>query len=55
MSVESYIANRTLQNWYTDIKPDEASISAAKAQNDVMTIHTMLTQRTRPIKSTENA
>ncbi len=52
-SIESYIANRTLQNWYTGIKPDEANIAAAKAQNDAITIQTMLTQRIKPSKFTD--
>ena len=52
VSIGSYIANRTLQNWYTGIKPDEANIFAIKAQNDAMIIQAMLTQRTKP---TDNA
>ena len=54
-SIESYIANRTLQNWYISIKPDEANIAAVKAQNDAMTIQSMLTQRTKPAIHTDNA
>ncbi len=53
--LESYIANRTLQNWYTGIKPDEANIFAIKAQNDAMIILAMLTQRTKPTNPTNNA
>lgn len=49
-SVESYIANRTLQNWYTDIKPDEAAIIAAKTQNDAANIRMLLIQRRKPSK-----
>ena len=54
-SIESYIANRTLQNWHISIKPDEANIAAIKAQNDAMTIQSMLTQRTKPTIHTDNA
>lgn len=54
-SIESYIANRTLQNWYISIKPDEANIAAVKAQNDAMSIQSMLTQRTKPAIHTDNA
>ena len=49
-SVESYIVNRTLQNWYTDIKPDEAAIIAAKTQNDAANIRMLLIQRRKPSK-----
>lgn len=45
---ESYITNRTLQKWYTDIKPDEANITATKVQNDTNNITNLLTQRTKP-------
>ncbi|MBO5865143.1 MAG: hypothetical protein J6Q73_03735 [Bacteroidaceae bacterium] len=47
-AVESYIANRTLQGWYTDIKPDEAAIAATKAQNDAVVIQMLLVQRHKP-------
>ena len=47
-SIESYIANRTLQSWYTSIKPDEASIAATLVQNDAVTIIQLLMQRTKP-------
>lgn len=46
--IESYIANRTLQSWYTSIKPDEASIAAVLAQNDAASIGQLLVQRTKP-------
>lgn len=46
--IESYIVNRTLQEWYTNVKPDEAAITATKTQNDAATIHSLLTQRKRP-------
>ena len=48
--ITSFIVNRTLQAWYTDVKPDEASIAATKAQSDAANIVQLLTQRTRPIK-----
>ena len=47
-SIESNIACRTLQSWYTDVKPDEAAITAAKIQNEAATLHSLLTQRERP-------
>lgn len=47
-SIVSYIANRTLQSWYTDIKPDEAGIASTKAQNDAALIQMLLTQRAKP-------
>ena len=47
-SIGSYVANRTLQNWYADIKPDEAAMTAAKMQNDAATIHLLLTRREKP-------
>ena len=46
--IESYIVNRTLQEWYTNVKPDEAAITATKTQNDAATIHSLLTQRKKP-------
>ena len=46
--IGSYIANRTLQSWYTNIKPDEASITATLVQNDAATIQQLLMQRTKP-------
>lgn len=48
-SIGSYIAGRTLQSWYTDVKPDEAAITAAKIQNDAATLHSLLTQREKPL------
>lgn len=54
-SIKSYITNLTLQNWYTGIKPDEANIATAKAQNDAITIQAMLTQRAKPTRTTDNA
>ena len=47
-AVESYIVNHTLQNWYTNMKPDEASIIAVQTQNDTVTIQQLLMQRTKP-------
>ena len=47
-SIGSYVANRTLQNWYADIKPDEAAMTVAKMQNDATTIHLLLTRREKP-------
>ena len=47
-SIESYIANRTLQSWYTDVKPDEAAITATKTKNEAETLHALLTQREKP-------
>ena len=47
-AVESYIVNHTLQNWYANMKPDEASIIAAQTQNDTVTIQQLLMQRTKP-------
>ncbi len=47
-AIENYITNHTLQNWYTAIKPDEASIIAVQAQNDTITIQQLLAQRTKP-------
>lgn len=47
-SIESYVANRTLQDWYTCMKPDEASLVAAKTQNDITTLQSLLTQRGKP-------
>ena len=52
-SVENYITNRTMQEWYSIIKPDEANIPAAKAQSDILTIQTLLTQRKKPSSSFE--
>ena len=46
--IGDYILNRTLQSWYTDIKPDEANAAATKAQNDAGTIQALLTQRIKP-------
>lgn len=46
--IKSYIADRTLQSWYTIIKPDEAAIIATKAQNDAVTMRMLLTQREKP-------
>ena len=46
--IESYVANRTLQDWYTCMKPDEASLVAAKTQNDITTLQSLLTQREKP-------
>ena len=54
-SIESYIAGRTLQEWYSDIRPDEATNAAARVQNEAMTIQEMLAQRTRPTIITDNA
>lgn len=48
--ITSFIVNRTLQAWYTDVKPDEASIAATKVQSDAANIVQLLTQRTKPIK-----
>ena len=48
ISIESYIIHHTLQDWYTNIKPDDASIIAVQTQNDAMTIEQLLTQRTKP-------
>ena len=47
--VESYIVNSTLQNWYSNVKPDEASIIATKRQNDAAIIQMLLTRRTKPL------
>ena len=47
-SIESYVTNRTLQDWYTCMKPDEASLVAAKTQNDITTLQSLLTQRGKP-------
>ena len=47
-SIISYAANRTLKDWYTNIKPDEVGTFAAKVQNDATTIHLLLTQREKP-------
>ena len=47
-SIESYVTNRTLQDWYTCMKPDEASLVAAKTQNDITTLQSLLTQREKP-------
>ena len=52
-SIESYIANRILQSWYTGIKPDEASIIALQTQSDATTIQTLLTQREKPTSTTK--
>lgn len=49
---ESYIVNRTLQSWYTGIKPDEAAIIATKVQNDAATMQILLTQRKKPSNRT---
>ena len=49
-SALNYIVNRTLQNWYANIKPDEAGIPAAKAQNNATTMRELLTQRIKPSK-----
>lgn len=46
--IENYVANRTLQDWYTCMKPDEASLVAAKTQNDITTLQSLLTQREKP-------
>ena len=46
--VESNIVNRTLQEWYTNVKPDEAAIATTKMQNDAATLHSLLTQRKKP-------
>ena len=46
--IESYVTNRTLQDWYTCMKPDEASLVAAKTQNDITTLQSLLTQREKP-------
>ena len=46
--IESYVTNRTLQDWYTCMKPDEASLVAAKTQNDITTLQSFLTQREKP-------
>ena len=46
--IESYIANSTLQSWYTSIKPDEANIAAILVQNDAATTRQLLVQRTKP-------
>lgn len=48
IAIESYITNHTLQNWYTNIKSDEASIIAVQAQNDATTMRQLLMQRTKP-------
>ena len=47
-AIENYIVNSTLKEWYTNVKPDEATITATKTQNDVVTIEALLTQRERP-------
>ena len=47
-SIGSYIAGRTLQSWYTDVKPDEAAITATKTKNEAVTLHALLTQREKP-------
>ena len=47
-AIESYIVNHTLQNWYTSMKPEEASIIAVQTQNDAATIQQLLVQRTKP-------
>ncbi len=47
-SIESNIACRTLQSWYTDVKPDEAAITATKTKNEAVTLHALLTQREKP-------
>lgn len=52
-SIESNIAGRALQEWYANIKPDEAAMTAARIQNDTMTLQALLTQRIKPTKQEE--
>ena len=49
--VRSFVANRTLQSWYSYINPNEASIIALNAQNDLATLQALLTHRSKPSNS----
>ena len=49
--IESYITDRTLQSWYTVIRPEEATVIATRTQNDAVTLQTLLTQREKPART----
>lgn len=51
--IASYIAGRALQEWYTNAKPDEAAITAARIQNETTTLQALLTQRIKPTRQEE--
>ena len=52
-SIGSNIADRVLQEWYASVKPDEVAMTAARIQNDTMTLQALLTQRTKPSKQND--
>ena len=52
-SIGSNIAGRVLQEWYASVKPDEVAMTAARIQNDTMTLQALLTQRTKPSKQND--
>lgn len=49
--IESYITDRTLQSWYTVIRPEEATVIATRTQNDAVILQTLLTQREKPART----
>ena len=51
--IESYIADRALQEWYANVKPDEAAITSARTQNEAATLQALLTQRVKPTRQEE--
>lgn len=49
--ISDLVFNRTMQQWYTTMKPDEASLMAANIQEDALLFRELLTQRERPVKN----
>lgn len=48
MCIKELVTSRTLQQWYTTVKPDEANIAITSAQNHAGLLRGILTQRERP-------